>query len=88
LVGGLMLFGIAIKAFDYYSKSGNNYSKPLFGIQTPIIVGIGGLILGVVLMFASWPFFPEFFRRKPGEAVDPEVLEPGNQASTMRPAAP
>ena len=36
----------------------------MFGIQTPIFVGIGGLILGVILMFASWPFFPEFFRRR------------------------
>src|SRR5204863_2505530 len=32
LVGGLMLFGVAVKAFDYYSTAGNNYSKPLFGI--------------------------------------------------------
>jgi amino acid transporter len=74
LVGGLMLFGIAIKAYDYYSTSGNNYSKPLAGIQTPIVVGIGGLILGVVLMFASWPFFTDFFRRPWGEPADPAVL--------------
>jgi amino acid transporter len=84
LVGGLMLFGIAVKAFSYYSKAGNNYSKPLIGIQTPILVGVGGLILGVVLMFASWPFFPEFFRRKPGEAVDPVVLEPAAAAPADR----
>jgi amino acid transporter len=73
-VGGLMLLGVAIKAFDYYSTAGNNYSKPLAGIQTPIVVGIGGLIVGVVLMFASWPFFPGFFHRRWGEAADPEVL--------------
>ena len=53
----LALFGIAIKAYSYYSTAGNNYSKPIIGIQTPILVGIGGLILGVILMFASWPFF-------------------------------
>jgi amino acid transporter len=74
VLGGLMLFGIAIKAYTYYSKSGNNYSKPIAGIQTPIVVGIGGLIVGVVLMFASWPFFTTFFHRKWGEAADPEVL--------------
>jgi amino acid transporter len=89
LLGGLMLFGIAIKAFSYYSKAGNNYSKPLFGIETPIVVGIGGLILGVVLMFASWPFFPRFFRRKPGEAVDPVVLDPtAGAAADRQPVAP
>src|SRR5205085_12304604 len=48
LVGGLMLFGIAYKAYDYYSTSGNNYYKPLIGIETPILVGIGGLNLGLV----------------------------------------
>ncbi len=74
LVGGLMLFGVAIKAYDYYSTAGNNYSKPLAGIQTPIVVGIGGLILGIVLMFASWPFFRGFFSRPWGEAADPAVL--------------
>ena len=72
--GGVMLFGVAIKAYDYYSTAGNNYSKPLAGIQTPIIVGIGGLILGVILMLVSWPFFTEYFKRRGAEAADPEVL--------------
>jgi len=74
LVGGLALFGIAVKAYDYYSKAGNNYSKALLGIQTPILVGIGGLILGIILMFVSWPFFTGYFSRRPFEAVDPAVL--------------
>ena len=38
------------------------------------MVGIGGLIVGVILMLASWPFFPAFFRRRAGEAADPAVL--------------
>jgi amino acid transporter len=75
VVGGLMMAYVAIKAYSYYNTAGNNYSKPLAGIQTPILVGIGGLILGVVLMFASWPFFPEFFRRPWLAAADPKVLE-------------
>ncbi len=73
VVGGAMMFYIGVKAYGYYNTAGNNYSKPLAGIQTPILVGIGGLILGIVLMFASWPFFPQFFRRRP-ETADPEVL--------------
>jgi amino acid transporter len=73
VVGGVMMGYIAIKAYSYYNTAGNNYSKPFLGIQTPIFVGIGGLILGVVLMFASWPFFPQFFRRRP-ETADPEIL--------------
>jgi amino acid transporter len=74
LVGGGFLGYIAVKAYGYYSTAGNNYSKPLLGIQTPIVVGIGGLILGIILMFASIPFFSEYFARRP-EVADPRVLE-------------
>ncbi len=74
LLGGIMMAYVAVKAYGYYNTAGNNYSKPVIGIQTPIFVGIGGLILGVVLMFASWPFFPAFFHRRP-ETADPAVLE-------------
>ncbi len=75
LVGGGMMAYIGVKAYSYYSTAGNNYSKALIGIQTPILVGIGGLILGIVLMFASWPFFTGYFSRRPFEAVDPALLD-------------
>jgi hypothetical protein len=74
VVGGVMMAYAAIKAYAYYNTAGNNYSHPLLGIQTPILVGIGGLIVGIVLMFASWPFFPEFFGRRWFETADPTVL--------------
>jgi amino acid transporter len=74
VVGGIMMGYVGVKAFGYYNTAGNNYSHALAGIQTPILVGIGGLILGIVLMFASWPFFPTFFHRKWWGAADPEVL--------------
>jgi amino acid transporter len=74
LVGGGMMAYVAIKAFGYYKTAGNNYSHPLWGIQTPILVGIGGLILGFVLMFMSWPFFRGYFSRKPFEAADDQIL--------------
>jgi amino acid transporter len=75
LLGAAMLAYVAIKAYSYYSTPGNNYSTPLLGIQIPIVVGIGGLTLGVVLMFAAWPFFPRFFGRAWFEPADPTVLE-------------
>jgi amino acid transporter len=74
VVGGIMMAYVGVKAFSYYGTAGNNYSHALGGIQTPILVGIGGLILGIVLMFASWPFFPGFFRRRWWESADPAVL--------------
>jgi amino acid transporter len=73
LVGGGMMAYVAIKAFGYYKTAGNNYSHALIGIQTPIFVGVGGLILGFVLMVASWPFFRGYFRRRP-EVADDEIL--------------
>jgi amino acid transporter len=76
LVGALMLFGIFGKAFHDYSKSGVNYSPPIAGIQVPIFIGIGGLILGVILMFAFWPLQREFFRRRP-ELPGPDGLAVG-----------
>jgi hypothetical protein len=76
LVGALMLFGIFGKAFHDYSKSGVNYSKPILGIQLPIFIGIGGLILGVILMLVAWPFHREFFSRRP-EQPGPDGLALG-----------
>ncbi len=75
VLGGIMMGYIAVKAYTYYNTAGNNYSKPVAGIQTPIFVGIGGLIVGIVLMFASWPFFHGYFSRKWWGAADPAVLE-------------
>jgi amino acid transporter len=75
VVGGIMMAYVAIKAFGFYNTAGNNYAKPFLGIQIPIFVGIGGLILGVILMFASWPFFPKFFSRPWFQTADPHVLE-------------
>ncbi len=75
VVGGLMMAYVAIKAFSYYNTAGNNYSKPFLGIEVPIFVGIGGLILGVILMLASWPFFSGYFRRPWWGAADARILE-------------
>jgi amino acid transporter len=75
LVGGGMMGYIGVRAYQYYSTAGNNYSHALLDIQTPILVGIGGLILGIVLMFAAWPFYKGYFSRRWLEAVDPKLLE-------------
>ena len=46
---GLMA-AIFVKAFHDYSQPDAGYAKPLFGIQIPIVIGIGSLLLGVPLM--------------------------------------
>ena len=37
-----MMFAIFAKAFSDYSKVDAGYAHPLFGIQVPIVIGIGG----------------------------------------------
>ncbi len=90
VVGGIMMGYVAIKAYGYYSTSGNNYAKPILGIQVPIFVGVGGLTLGVVLMLASWPFFTGFFSRRWWETADPEVLiaDAAHRAEPLTPGEP
>ena len=89
LVGGGMMAYVAIKAFSYYNTAGNNYSKPFIGIQTPIFVGVGGLILGIILMLVSWPFFHDYFRRRWWEAADTAVLKADvEHGAVVTPGAP
>lgn len=74
LLGGLMLFGIFAKALTYYSQAGVNYAKPIFGIEVPIVIGIGSLLLGVVGMLLATVPYRDFFRRRP-EVSEPGLLE-------------
>jgi amino acid transporter len=64
VIGGLMLFGIGGYAAVYYSHAENVESKPILGITLPLWMGIGGMILGVIVMIVSRPYFKEFFSRK------------------------
>ena len=74
MLGGLMMFAVFAKAYSSYSAAGANYSPPFDGFQVPIVIGIGGLLLGVVLMLIAWPFQKEYFKLRP-ETADPAVLE-------------
>jgi len=79
LVGLVPFLGFAgmlyifVKSYITVSTPGYNYSPPLLGIQVPIVIGIGGLLLGLVFMAAQWIFMPDFFRRRP-ETADPAIL--------------
>jgi amino acid transporter len=74
LLGGLMLFGIGIKAAIFYGHAENVGSKPILHITLPLWFGIGGMVLGGVIMIASRPYFKEFFARKT-ETAPPDLLE-------------
>jgi amino acid transporter len=64
LVGFGLMAAIFVKAFHDYSQTGAGYAKPLFGIQIPIVIGIGTLLLGIPLMLICWAKYRVFFRRK------------------------
>jgi amino acid transporter len=76
LLGFVMLAFIFGKAAHDYSKAGFNYSPPFLGIEVPIVIGIGSLLLGVVAMlFATIPY-RDFFRQKPyTEVASPGLLD-------------
>jgi amino acid transporter len=81
MIGGLVLFGVGIKAAVYYSDANHVSSAPILGITLPLWLGIGGMILGAVIMIFSRPYFREFFSRKtetapPGLLDQPPPTEP------------
>jgi amino acid transporter len=76
LLGFAMLAYIFVKAASDYSQEGFNYSPPFLGIEVPIVIGIGGLLLGVVAMLFAMVPYRDFFKRKPYvETAPPGLLE-------------
>jgi amino acid transporter len=80
--GFVMLAFVFVRAYIDYGTKGYaadfNYTPPLLGIEVPIIIGIGGLLLGVVLMFFAMGPSRPFFRRQlevaaPGALEDDDV---------------
>jgi amino acid transporter len=74
VLGGLILFGVGIKAIFFYGHAENVESKPILGITLPLWMGIGGMILGAIIMIVSRPYFKEFFSRKT-EVAPPGILD-------------
>src|SRR4029434_4595047 len=50
LLGALALFAIAIKAFWDY-KDPVNTNTEFLGIGSPVVIGVGSLLLGAIVMF-------------------------------------
>ena len=76
LLGAAMLTFIFIKAFlDYKTTSTDvNYSGGFLGVGTPVAIGVGSLLLGVVVLVFANIAYPKFFKRK-WETAEPGVLE-------------
>jgi len=88
LLGFGMMAAVFVKAFRDYSKPGFNYSSPVLGIQLPILVGIGSLLLSIPLLVIAMVVLPRFFHRRPYFEVAPEGAIDGlAQAETVAPEA-
>ena len=74
----------ARRAHDY-SQAGFNYSAPFLGIEMPIVIGIGALLLGFVAMLFAMIPYRDFFRRKPYTEVV-AARAAGDCPSSTRPA--
>ena len=75
-LGGAMLTFIFVKAFlDYKTTSTDvNYSGGILGVGSPVAIGVGSLLLGVVVLVFANIAYPKFFKRK-WETAAPGVLE-------------
>jgi amino acid transporter len=74
-LGGVMMYGIGIYAIKYYGHKANvEEHKQYLGLTLPLWFGGVGMIVGVVLMLISRPFFRPFFSRKT-ETAAPGLLD-------------
>ena len=53
LLGGVLMGAVFVKAFLDYRLAGAGYAAPFLGIQVPIVIGIGSLLLGIPLMILA-----------------------------------
>jgi hypothetical protein len=69
-----MLFGLFIKAMlDYGDPDSPDIYTSFLGVGTPVAIGIGALLLGVILLIPARFAYRDFFRRKP-EVYDPVLV--------------
>ncbi|HKD95271.1 MAG TPA: APC family permease, partial [Gaiellaceae bacterium] len=73
LLGGVMMGFIFVKAWIVESAQSYNYSQPILGIQMPIFIGIGSLLLGIPFMLIAFAKLRPYFRRKT-EVAPPGIL--------------
>ena len=73
LAGGVMLFALFGKALVDYSKP-ENVTTSLWGIGTPVWIGVGSLVAGVIAMLVTRALLrTPFWRRRP-EQAHPELV--------------
>ncbi len=73
VLGGIMLLGLFVKAFiDYSDPNSPDIYTSILGVGTPVMIGVGALLLGVVFLIPARFAYRDFFARKP-EVFDPRT---------------
>ena len=79
LLGFLALAFVFVRAYMNYSQSGAAASPPLLGIQIPIVIGIGSVLLGLLALIPSYAAYRGgYFRRRPEAAANALELGPSD----------
>jgi amino acid transporter len=74
LVGGIMLGAIFVKSCFDLGKADAG-STTYFGLGSPLVIGIGFLLLGPILMLIWWGMGHREFWQRRREVADPRVLQ-------------
>ena len=86
LIGFGVMAAVFVKAFRDFGTPGYNYSSPVLGIELPILVGIGALLLSIPLLVLVMIALPRFFKRRPYiEAAPAGALDGLATADTVAP---
>jgi amino acid transporter len=64
VIGWLMFWGIGVYAIFYYGHRAHAEGKEYLGLTLPIWLGGVGMLLGVVLMLISRPYFRSYFGQR------------------------
>jgi len=82
LLGCVIMYAIGIYAIIHYGHKENAEGKEYLGLTLPLWFGGIGMVLGVVLMLVSRPFFGPFFARKTETAAAGLLDAPVERAPT------
>ncbi len=74
VLGGVMMYGIGVYAIVYYGHKENAEGKEYLHLTLPIWLGGIGMVIGALVMFASWSHFRPFFSRR-SETAPPGLLD-------------
>jgi amino acid transporter len=90
VVGALLLGYLLVEAVRAQSDPANSYAGTAWlGVGPPLVIGSAALLLGLVVMVGRrLAGHPQFFGRRPFEAVPPDIARDGATVESDEPVLP